>query len=45
MFDKNIFLYLEEIDLCKRLIKSGEKIFVTTKAKINHIDKFDKYWI
>ncbi len=37
MFDKNIFLYLEEIDLCKRLIKSGEKIFVTTKAKINHI--------
>jgi len=25
-FDENIFLYLEEIDLCKRTIKKGEKI-------------------
>ena len=24
MFDKNIFLYLEEIDLCKRVKKNNE---------------------
>ena len=36
MFDKNIFLYLEEIDLCKRLKERNYKIYVNTKAKIFH---------
>ena len=36
MFDKNIFLYLEEIDLCKRLILKKHKIFINNKAKIFH---------
>jgi len=36
MFDKNIFLYLEEIDLCKRLKEKNFKIYVNTKAKIFH---------
>tara|TARA_B100001057_G_scaffold496902_1_gene599630 strand:+ start:1964 stop:2812 length:849 start_codon:yes stop_codon:yes gene_type:complete len=37
MFDKNIFLYLEEIDLCKRLRKHNQKIYICKKAKITHI--------
>ncbi len=36
MFDKNIFLYLEEIDLCKRLKKNNYKIYVNSNAKIFH---------
>ncbi len=36
MFDNNIFLYLEEIDLCKRLIQSNDQIFLCKKAKILH---------
>ena len=36
MFDKNIFLYLEEIDLCKRLKLKKQKIYLNTKAKIFH---------
>ena len=36
MFDKNIFLYLEEIDLCKRLQLKKQKIYINTKAKIFH---------
>lgn len=38
MFDKNIFLYLEEIDLCKRIKKNNQKIFVTKTAKILHLE-------
>ena len=34
MFDKNIFLYFEEIDLCKRLSENNYKIYVNSKAKI-----------
>tara|TARA_Y100000816_G_scaffold270382_1_gene234081 strand:- start:109 stop:951 length:843 start_codon:yes stop_codon:yes gene_type:complete len=37
MFDKNIFLYLEEIDLCKRLKAKGEKIFICSKSKVKHL--------
>jgi N-acetylglucosaminyl-diphospho-decaprenol L-rhamnosyltransferase len=37
MFDKNIFLYLEEIDLCKRLRLKKEKIFICKKSKITHL--------
>ena len=36
MFDNKIFLYLEEIDLCKRLIQNNHKIFLCKKAKILH---------
>ena len=37
IFDKNIFLYLEEIDLCKRLRKKNHKIYICKSAKIVHI--------
>ena len=37
MFDKNIFLYLEEIDLCRRLKNAGEKIFICRKANVKHL--------
>ena len=36
-FDKNFFLYLENVDLCKRVRKSGEKIFVIKNSLINHL--------
>ena len=33
MFDENIFLYLEEIDLCRRLRNAKQKIFITKNLK------------
>ena len=39
MFDKNFFLFLEEIDLCKRIKQSGGKIFVIQNSKIHHLGK------
>ena len=36
LFDKNFFLYLEEIDLCKRLKETKQKIFLNKFAKIKH---------
>ena len=36
MFDENIFLYAEEIDLCRRLILANEKIYVNKNAKVTH---------
>ena len=36
-FDENFFLYLENDDLCERIINSGENIFIIPKAKINHL--------
>ena len=36
IFDENIFLYLENDDLCKR-INEFENIFIVPKSKINHI--------
>ena len=36
-FDDNIFIYLEEIDLCKRLKKFNKKIFLDKKIVINHL--------
>jgi len=36
-FDENIFLYLEEIDLCKRIKKLSEKIYVDPNIKIFHL--------
>jgi len=37
LFDENFFLYLEEIDLCKRLLSNNEKIYVNNYAKIIHL--------
>ena len=36
-FDENIFLYLENDDLCKRVSESGENIYVAPKSKIKHL--------
>ena len=36
-FDENIFMYLENDDLCYRMKKKGEKIYVYSKALINHL--------
>tara|TARA_B100001057_G_C22745428_1_gene909566 strand:+ start:281 stop:1177 length:897 start_codon:yes stop_codon:yes gene_type:complete len=36
-FDENIFMYLENDDLCKRLIDIGEDIFIVPTSKINHL--------
>ena len=35
-FDENFFIYFEEIDLCKRLLKKDKKIYLDTKIKIKH---------
>ena len=37
IFDKNFFLYFEEIDLCKSIVKKGENIFTSKKLKIHHL--------
>ncbi len=37
LFDENIFLYLENDDLCKRISKHFENIFIVPKSKINHL--------
>ena len=39
VFDENFFLFLEEIDLCKRIKNIGGKIYVACKAKIHHYSK------
>jgi GT2 family glycosyltransferase len=36
-FDENFFMYLENDDLCKRVIKNNENIFIVPKSKVNHI--------
>ena len=46
LFDENIFLYLEEIDLCKRVKDNGGKvillnIFVDHLGGKSHGNKFD----
>ena len=37
IFDKKFFLYFEEFDLCKSVIRKGEKIFSSQKLKIHHL--------
>ena len=39
LFDENFFLFLEEIDLCKRIKQGGGKIFVIQNSKIHHLGK------
>tara|TARA_Y100000992_G_scaffold285423_1_gene236377 strand:+ start:1419 stop:2309 length:891 start_codon:yes stop_codon:yes gene_type:complete len=36
-FDENFFMYLENDDLCKRLIDCGERIYVVPKSEIKHL--------
>ena len=36
-FDENFFLYLENEDLCKRIIKNKMDIYIIPKSKINHL--------
>ena len=36
-FDKNFFIYFEEIDLCKRLKKANKKIYLDPNIIIKHI--------
>ena len=35
-FDEKFFIYFEEIDLCKRLLKQRKKIYLCSSIKINH---------
>lgn len=37
-FDENFFMYCEDDDLCRRLVKIGFKNAVLTKAKIIHLE-------
>jgi GT2 family glycosyltransferase len=39
VFDENFFLFLEEIDLCKRINDSGGKIYIVPKSIIYHNGK------
>jgi GT2 family glycosyltransferase len=39
IFDDNFFLFLEEIDLCKRIKNNGEKIFIVKNSKVQHLAK------
>jgi len=36
-FDEKIFMYLENDDLCFRMKKKGEKIFICSSSRINHL--------
>ena len=36
LFDENFFLYFEEIDLCRRVIKNKRKIFLSRNSKVYH---------
>ena len=36
-FDENFFIYLEEIDLCKRLKNKRKKIYLDKKIVVNHL--------
>ena len=36
IFDEKFFLFLEEIDLCKRIKDSREKIYIACNAKVYH---------
>ena len=35
-FDENFFFYFEEIDLCKRLVERGKKIYLVPDIKVYH---------
>tara|TARA_Y100000389_G_scaffold163920_1_gene167397 strand:- start:483 stop:1382 length:900 start_codon:yes stop_codon:yes gene_type:complete len=37
IFDKNFFLYFEEFDLCKAVLKKGKNIYTSKLLKVNHL--------
>jgi len=37
LFDENIFLYFEEIDLCRRIKLNNQKIFNSSLLKVKHL--------
>ena len=37
IFDQDFFLYFEEFDLCKSIIKTGGEIYTSSKLKIHHL--------
>ena len=37
IFDQNFFLYFEEFDLCKSIIKADKNIYTSNKLKIHHL--------
>jgi GT2 family glycosyltransferase len=39
IFDEKIFLFLEEIDLCKRIKNIGGKIYISKKSTVYHLGK------
>ena len=36
-FDENIFMYLENDDLCKRVTDNNENIYIVPKSKVSHL--------
>ena len=36
-FDENFFMYLENDDLCKRIVDANEDIYIVSKSKIKHL--------
>ena len=43
IFDENFFLFLEEIDLCKRVKNQGGKVFVIQNSKVKHFGFLTAY--
>ena len=37
LFDENFFLFFEEFDLCRRIIKEGGKIYASKKLYVKHL--------
>ncbi|MDC1279805.1 glycosyltransferase [Pelagibacteraceae bacterium] len=37
LFDENFFMFLENDDLCKRVIDKNENIYIVPNSKINHL--------
>ena len=37
LFDKNFFLYFEEFDLCRSVVRSGNSVFTSKELKIHHL--------
>jgi GT2 family glycosyltransferase len=37
-FDENFFLYFEDIDLCRRIKKTGRKLIFLPRAKVLHVE-------
>lgn len=38
-FDENFFMYMEEVEWCRRVKEAGYKIFYTPKFWVTHVDK------